>query len=101
MSQVLAEILGCGWTGAFTQAGTEANQPRYSATDADLEVGPSLHDNGQTSIHSSNQQNGEQHRDDKLDEVLLSLCATVCQKLIGTDPVLSRRFDEIASKICL
>lgn len=99
--KVLAEVLGCGWTGAFTQAGTEANQPSYSATDADIEQGPALHDNGQASILSSTQQNSEQHRDEKLHEVLLSLCATVCQKLISTDPDLARRFDEVASKICL
>nr|XP_034588090.1 uncharacterized protein LOC117850373 isoform X2 [Setaria viridis] len=100
MPKVLTEILGCGSTEASTQAGTEENKPRYSAAEADLEGGPALPDNEKKNISSSHCQNGEEHGDSKLQEALLSLCATVCQKWISTDPDLARRFDEIASKIC-
>ncbi|CAN6361235.1 unnamed protein product [Urochloa humidicola] len=100
MPEVLTEILGCRSKQATTQAETEANLPRYSAVDADLEEGPALPDNEQRNIYSSHKQNGEKHGDRKLPEALLSLCATVCQKWISTGPDLGRRFDEIASKIC-
>lgn len=100
MLQVLSEILGHGSTGASRQAETEENQPRYSGTDADLEEGSALPDNEQSNIHSSYWQNGEEHGGRKLQEVLISLCATVCQKWISTDPDQARQFDDIASKIC-
>lgn len=80
------------------QAETEANQPRYSAADADIEEGPTLPDNGQKNIiYFSHQQNGG---DNKLHEALLSLCVTVYQKLVSTDPDMACCFNEIASRIC-
>ncbi|KAL6623628.1 hypothetical protein ACP70R_033507 [Stipagrostis hirtigluma subsp. patula] len=93
MPKVLIQILDSGSTQACMRAEEEATNPRYAAQGADLEECRASRDNGHSNTLCATVYQ-------KLKEALLSLCATVCQKLVCNDPDLARQFDEIAAEIC-
>uniref|UniRef100_A0A0E0RIH9 Uncharacterized protein n=1 Tax=Oryza rufipogon TaxID=4529 RepID=A0A0E0RIH9_ORYRU len=108
--KVLRELLGCDWRRPERQTvATQANNSgNFSPPDADIEAlpdgDPSRVSNGGNNASScSNQQNGKQYTPEEIEvqEALASLCVTVCDKLISTDPVLADRFDKIAADVCL
>ena len=97
MLQVLEEIIGCGGsTSEEIQVLREGNKDQVWAPGADIEKGG----RGQESA-SSQQQNGtEQLEDSKLQEALISLCMVIIENWIGKDQDVTRRFDNITSRIC-
>ena len=97
MLQVLEEIIGCGGsTSEEIQVLREENKDQVWAPGADIGKGG----RGQESA-SSQQQNGtEQLEDSKLQEALISLCMVIIENWIGKDQDVTRRFDNITSRIC-
>ncbi|KAJ1265981.1 hypothetical protein BS78_08G115800 [Paspalum vaginatum] len=83
MPEVLAEILRYGSTRQEIQA-------PYPAPDSDAEKGRDLKDT------SSSQENRKMHEDSELQEALVSLCATICDRR----PYWTSQLDETAVKIC-
>ncbi|KAL6623631.1 hypothetical protein ACP70R_033510 [Stipagrostis hirtigluma subsp. patula] len=100
MPKVLVEILDSGPAQACMRAAEKATNARYAAQGADLEECRASRDNGHGDTYDSHHQSSEQHKDNKVKEALLSLCVTVCKKLVCNDLDLARQLDEIAAEIC-
>lgn len=101
MLQILQEIIGCGSTSEEIQVVTEENNDQvWAAPGADIEKGDVSQGRGRENASSQQQNGNEQPEDSKVQEALISLCVVIIENWIGKDQDVTRRFDNITSRLC-
>ncbi|RLN00067.1 hypothetical protein C2845_PM06G30690 [Panicum miliaceum] len=101
LPKILQEIIGCGSTSEEIQVVTEENNDQvWAAPGADIEKGDVSQGRGQENASSQQQNGNEQPEDSKVQEALISLCMVIIENWIGKDQDVTRRFDNITSRLC-